>query len=94
MIAGPTCILRSFAANSRCYMGDRGYPVCDEEYVISDKFRDQVATELWRYLERVHPQTEQHLDDVLDVVVDLFCLQKFLFVVRQDRLREHLAPSP
>ncbi len=52
-----------------------------------------MAAELGGDLESVHTQTKQHLDDVLDVVVDLLGLEKLAFVIGKHRFREDLAAA-
>ena len=61
----------------------------NEEHVVLDELRDQVAPQLGRDLKRVDPQAEQHLDDVLHVVLVLG-LDELVLVLGEDRFRKQL----
>jgi hypothetical protein len=47
------------------------FVLVDEEDVIADQFRDQIAPLLRRYLQSVNPERQHHLDDILRVAITL-----------------------
>lgn len=58
----------------------------NEENVALDELGNQVSPQLRGYLQCMHSQAQQYLDDILNVVIDLFGFEEFLLVLTEDSL--------
>lgn len=67
--------------------------VSEVEDVCLDELSHQVPPQLRRYLQGMHPKTQEYFNDVFDVVVHLLGLEQLLFVIVEDSLGEDLAAA-
>lgn len=58
----------------------------NEENVALDELGNQVSPQLRGYLQCMYSQAQQYLDDILNVVIDLFGFEEFLLVLTEDSL--------